>query len=513
MSAHKKSRAIKIVGTIIIFLVLTTIAAQLIFTSKVKTVLEEEIPPSINVSYEALSTNVLFGEISLNKVNAKHLVHNLDFEAESITISGLRYLPLLLNGDITIVDLTVRSPKMIYYHPSEKNSTSKPAKKAPVKTYVIKKFNIENGSFVVRNTSLDSTDTVEGIDFSISDILYGPESAKEDIPFSYGDFKLNTKKGYSRINKLEYATFEQMYLSPGEGGFKNFVWRTQYSPTRLSQKISTEHDHYHLKIEDISLRKWSFDIKNQQPYLYLSELQLQSPIFQVYRDKLLPNDTTHKKLYNKTLRDMQMDLQVDTIQISDGLITYKERVEVDVEPENISFSDIEAIIDNLHSRGQGETTVAINAKLMDNGPFSLDWSFDPLNKANTFLAKGSLSNFQTESINPFLKSNLQAEVKGTVQQMYFTISGNELESQGDIKMKYDNFEFTVLKKNRLGVNKLLTTAVNLFTKKGHKTDEDGFRHGSFTVKRQQDKSFFNYLWISLKAGLLDTVTGNGKKKS
>ena len=215
MSAHKKSHAIKIVGTIIIFLVLTTIAAQLIFTSKVKTVLEEEIPPSINVSYEALSTNVLFGEISLNKVNAKHLVHNLDFEAESITISGLRYLPLLLNGDITIVDLTVRSPKMIYYHPSEKNSTSKPAKKAPVKTYVIKKFNIENGSFVVRNTSLDSTDTVEGIDFSISDILYGPESAKEDIPFSYGDFKLNTKKDTAvstswNMQPLSRCTFLQV---------------------------------------------------------------------------------------------------------------------------------------------------------------------------------------------------------------------------------------------------------------------------------------------------------------
>ena len=128
------------------------------------------------------------------------------------------------------------------------------------------------------------------------------------------------------------------------------------------------------------------------------------------------------------------------------------------------------------------------------------------------MVKGSLSNFQSQSINPFLKSNLGAEVKGNVQQLYFTISGNELESQGDMKMKYEDFEFIVLKKDRLGVNKLLTAVVNLFTNKGDKTDKDGFRYGSFKVGRNQDKSFFNYLWINLQEGLVSTMTGHGKKR-
>ena len=173
---------------------------------------------------------------------------------------------------------------------------------------------------------------------------------------------------------------------------------------------------------------------------------------------------------------------------------------------------VQATISNLHTQGKGDVAIDINAKLMDNGPFSLEWSFDPQNKANRFLAKGSLSNFKSESINPFLKTNLNAEVTGTIQQMYFTISGNELESQGDMKMKYDDFEFTVLKKDGLGVNKILTAVVNLFTKKGEKTDADGFRHGDFKVERNQTKSFFNYLWINLKEGLVDTMMGRGKKK-
>ena len=362
------------------------------------------------------------------------------------------------------------------------------------------------------NTTSSNTATVEGIDFTLSDIKFDRETAQENIPFTYGNYELNTDKGHFNMSPLEFIEFEHMQLTPDVGGFQHFVLRTKYSKAELSRRLAVEHDHYDLTIDNIILNNWDFGFEGELPYFHLGALELRTPIFHVYRDKLLPDDTTHKKLYNQALRELDMDLQVDSIQISEGLITYRERLKVDVDPENLSFSDIEASINDLHTKGKGEVTVDIDAKLMDNGPFTLDWSFDPQNKANTFLAKGSLSNFQSESINPFLKTNLNAEVKGTIQQMYFTINGNELESQGDIKMKYDNFEFTVLKKDGLGVNKILTAVVNLFTKNGEKTDEDGFRHGDFKVGRNQDKSFFNYLWINLKEGLVDTMTGRGKKR-
>ena len=96
--------------------------------------------------------------------------------------------------------------------------------------------------------------------------------------------------------------------------------------------------------------------------------------------------------------------------------------------------------------------------------------------------------------------------------MYFTFSGNEVESQGDMKMAYDQFEFMVLKKDRLGVNKLLTAVVNIFAKKSSKEDGDKYRIGEFKVKRRADKSFFNYLWLNVRNGLVDTMTGKDKKQ-
>ena len=62
------------------------------------------------------------------------------------------------------------------------------------------------------------------------------------------------------------------------------------------------------------------------------------------------------------------------------------------------------------------------------------------------------------------------------------------------------------------VNKFLTTIGNLFVNDGSKTDEDGYRHGTINVNRNQTKSFFNYLWLNVQDGLISTLTGNGEKK-
>ena len=511
MPQQNVSRSIKITVGIILALILIAVVAQIMFTNKVETALQEKVPASLNLTYGNLSTNVLLGKISLSDVSANNSGQNIDFKAKSMTVSGLSYIPLLQNGDITINELHLEAPEVVY-HQTEKDTTPKKDEKSPSNTYIVKNFSIQNGRFTMLNTTSDSTAIVEGIDFTLSDIKFDRETAQESIPFAYGKYQLNTDKGHYNISPLEFIEFEGMQLNPDAGELQQFVLRTKYSKAKLSRRLAVEHDHYDLTIDNIILDDWDFGFEDELPYFHLDELELRTPIFHVYRDKLLPDDTTHKKLYNQALRELDMDLQVDSIQISEGLITYQERLEADVDPENLTFSAIEATINNLHNQGKGDVTVEINAKLMDNGPFTLDWSFDPQNKANTFLAKGSLSNFQSESINPFLKTNLNAEVEGTIQQMYFTINGNELESQGDIKMKYDDFEFTVLKKDGLGVNKILTAVVNLFAKNGEKTDEDGFRHGNFKVGRNQDKSFFNYLWINLKEGLVDTMTGRGKNR-
>ena len=95
--------------------------------------------------------------------------------------------------------------------------------------------------------------------------------------------------------------------------------------------------------------------------------------------------------------------------------------------------------------------------------------------------------------------------------MYFTFYGNNIASKGEMKMKYDDFEFKILRQNSFKINKVLTAIGNIFINDGSNTNSNGFRFGEINAERDTTKSFFNYLWINVKSGVVNTLTGNGKK--
>lgn len=485
------------------------VIAQILFTQKVKKALGD-IPKNITLDFDELSTNVILGKIALQGVELH--TGTFDLESKRMQISGLHFIPLLQNGDIIISELYLEEPSFTFRKKKKGVSTNKTKSDSP-KNITIKKCNIQNGRLKVFRDATDSLHAkIEDIDLIMTEVSITEQTRTQDIPVTFETYQLDTNMGYYDLGPLEFIQWENLHLDSEMGHIKKLVLRSKYNKKEFSEKLTVEHDHYNLEIDSLSLSQPDFGFDTGSPKLHLAQLHLQQPKIEVYRDKLLPDDTTHKKLYNQTLRDLDLDLQVDTIDISEGSVSYQERIEADVDPERLRFTDVSATILNMHSKGSGTVSVDIEAQLMGDGPLTLDWSFDPKNTNNEFLITGSLSNFDSAKINPFLRTNMKAEVKGSINQMYFTFSGHELESQGDMKMNYDQFEFIVLKENRLGVNKLLTAVVSLFTNDGKKTESDGFRYGHYVVQRNTEKSFFNYLWLNIKEGLMETMAGNGKKE-
>jgi len=73
-------------------------------------------------------------------------------------------------------------------------------------------------------------------------------------------------------------------------------------------------------------------------------------------------------------------------------------------------------------------------------------------------------------------------------------------------MTYDDFKVSILNKEKKRKKWLVSTLANIFIAKTSKNEEGGFKKGSGDVNRDQNKSFFNYLWLNLKEGMLKTVT-------
>jgi len=235
---------------------------------------------------------------------------------------------------------------------------------------------------------------------------------------------------------------------------------------------------------------------------------------EIYRDKLLPDDKAVKQFYGQALRELPIDVEIPDLKISNSSVIYEELVDNNLPAGKIWFNELDGKIVGLtnHSKDSAPTSIAITSKFMNDAHVNLRWSFNVSDSKDVFKSSGSIKGFHSINANSFLRPNLNVEAEGDIDQLYFTVEGNATNSRGDMKMKYHDFKFKVLKKDGLGVNKLLTAIGSIFINDGSKADSEGFRHGEINVERDRTKSFFNYLWANIKDGILSTITGDGKKK-
>src|SRR5690606_3039507 len=135
----QRKRLLKILLWILCILVVAGVIVQIIFTQQVEKALELNIPKSISLTYDKLSTNVVLGRITLKGVEFSTSKGTIDLESKSIQVSGLRYLPLLRRGDIIISEVNLEEPFFIFRN-RKNDTTANNEKGGSLKKINIKKF-------------------------------------------------------------------------------------------------------------------------------------------------------------------------------------------------------------------------------------------------------------------------------------------------------------------------------------------------------------------------------------
>jgi hypothetical protein len=207
---------------------------------------------------------------------------------------------------------------------------------------------------------------------------------------------------------------------------------------------------------------------------------------------------------------------LNSVFINNASITYTEKTKANTQGGKISFTKFNAEINNLgntYKLNEKVTKVNLTAIFMGNTPMKMRISFDINNVKDEFIIKAQMGKLNTVSMNQFMKPNLNVYLKGQINKAYFTIIGNNKTSNINLKLKYDDFDMAVLKDNGHEKNKFLSIIANIFVSNDSKDVSNYFRHGSKSnVERAMNKSFFNYIWLNVKAGLIDAMTSDGKEK-
>ena len=496
--------------------------AQWKMKSEVISFLERKVPNHIDFAYDNITIDLLKGNIAFEEVVVVSLGKQtssceIKVNADRLSITGFSYWKLLFKKSIFLKTLTLTKPHLNFKTCPNDSDNEEANKSNPIK--LLKEIFVEELIFDSGIVEIwDANEeveliSIESIDLSLKQVTTNPEIITKYVPFTFTEYKLDFQKFNAPLGEFEALKMESMVIDNSNIEINNISLATIYSKSELSKKITYQRDHINLFIPSINVEDHNYVVSNDSLQVNFKELFLTKPMLEMYRDKSRLEDFRNKPLYAELLRKLPFKVAIDSVFIEKGSIIYEEDIPNNVKAGALSFEKLDATISNLSNLVNVEDPLKIQlrANLMGVGKFHLDWQFDVQDLRNTFLISGGLSNFNTANLNDFLVPNLRTQTTGTIDQLYFTISGDDNVATGDIKMSYEDFKFQVLNKERNGIKKVLSFIGNLFVNDGSKADENGYRYGDINVERVKNKSFFNYLWINLQDGLLDVLTGNGKK--
>ncbi|SEB61373.1 hypothetical protein SAMN05192540_1061 [Maribacter dokdonensis] len=517
------SKILKWLVVILIFSIGSYMLAEWKMKHEIISFLERKVPDHINFSYDELAINLLEGNIAFTDVAVVSLGKQtssceIRVNANELSIEGFSYWKILFQKSVHIKTLTLSTPHL-HFKTCPKDPNNVVANKSnPInllKEIFVEELKFESGVVEIWDANEEvELISVASLGLHLKDVATDPETITKYVPFTFSNYQIEIAQFKAPLGEYENLQMASLVMNNSSIDMTDISLLTKYSKAELSKQITYERDHVSLTIPAISINDHNYVANKDSLQINFKEVKLIEPNLEIYRDKSPLEDFSTKPLYGTLLRRLPFKIAIDAILIQQGTIVYKEDAPNNVKAGALRFTNLNADINNLSNLTTVNNTVNIklNAHLMDAGALHLDWNFNVNDPHDSFLISGKLSNFYTEKLNDFLVPNLRTQTTGTIEQLYFTISGDEYTSSGDIKMRYEDFKFQLLNKERNGVKKVLSFIGNLFVNDGSKADENGFRYGTISVERTQHKSFFNYLWINLQDGLVDVLTSNGKKE-
>ncbi|MGI9527572.1 MAG: hypothetical protein ACR2MS_10735 [Weeksellaceae bacterium] len=423
----------------------------------------------------------------------------IDVKFKKLALDGT-LLNNLIDKDSLVFENCVLSQGTIEINNAKKQTkATKDSLNRANKFIGIKNLKIEDSDFTFLNKkgklTLDFSKT--NALFSDLEILTNPSDSENALTYNF--ISLNAADIKYPMN-MHTLTAKNININSKEILVNNLEINPNYSREVFQTKLKEERDMNTLKLPSLKIIDYDYSIDTNSPYLLASQVILNEPNLNVYRNKYPKNQTGRKPLYSEMLREMNFELGIKRIDIENGEITYEEQQSFNRPSGKLLFADINGKVHDLYNKRLGNDKVTLDASLMFMGhaPTHVLWNFHVLQPADQFYFEGVINDLKGSSLDNFLAANMKAKIDGTVEKTTFHFSGADWGAKGKMVMDYDNVEVEILN-NEHKKKGFWSVIANFFVKREKIIDDDSYQ--IVQVERDQKKSFFNLLWLFLKQGL------------
>ncbi|WP_306349998.1 hypothetical protein [Flavobacterium sp. '19STA2R22 D10 B1'] len=505
---------------ILIFVLIGNIGVNYWIKKELPSILNEKNNSPYEITYKSLEIKLLGGHIIADSITVvpKEAIQNPKIKAgiyasiKSLKIDHVSIFKLLFSKKIKASKLTVTKPDIILYKDDDtavkesKNITDKVV--APFRnTISVSAINLENCSLKIVSTKDQKMALiVDNLSINLEDVVIDDATVKEKIPFHYKSYTVQCDSLYFRANTFYHITAKNLKTTEKSFKMQDFKLIPEYDRVAFQRKIPKEKDLFTVNVKAIHLEKIDWGFEKDHFYFKSPKLTLDSLFANIYRNKEPADDLSTKPLYNKLLRELKFNLELDTLAINKSLVQYEEELSFKNGPGFLSFNNFNAEITNVYNGYQKnklpDTKIKVDCRFMNTSALHVDWALNALDKSDGFTIRGSLKNFPSEKVSPFIKPHINVTTTGTLDQVYFNFKGNNWKSNGEFAIHYHDLKVVVYKKNGKEKNKFLSGIGNLFVKKD---SDEKIKKATVEVERIQEKSFYNFLWRNLADGLVKTL--------
>ncbi|MGS2760816.1 hypothetical protein [Sinomicrobium sp. M5D2P9] len=483
-----------IIGT---YVILNTVAHR-----KMEQFLNEQVDRG-NLQYNSFSLSLLQGNATLRQI--RYQKGHQAADADRVRLKGFSYWRYLVHDEIYVRQLLVNRPNISI---SKKRDAKKEQEKTSLdKEIKVKRLTVEKGSITYTKDTSQVLKVAE-YDLEIHDIAVNRETLQKKIPASYKEFSLVLSDFWYDLNELQEVKAGHMQITDNTIEINTVELLPKYTRKNYVKVIPYEKDLMRLKLDSLSIPQYQLQLNRDLPLFEAPEIVFRGIDFDIYRDKTVTDDLREKPLYSKMLRDLNIDLDIDSILLKNANINYQELIRKDREPGEVYFSELNASIRNITNMRQDRkdfpvTEIDIKSLFMGKSPLSVHWEFRINDPADVFRISGKGFDIQQQSINSFFIPAFNIKTEGTVNEIYFNFGGNQNVASGDFQIDHDNFTVEVLKKNGEEKSGFLSWVANILVKKGDKGEK--ITEHVKEVERDKTKSFWNYFWSCIEAGLAKTI--------
>lgn len=466
------------------------------------------------IDISVLRPGIELKSISIQSKQTTESEDALNIQVDFIKVKGINVWKLIANKDIAVKALIISKSNINGVLPP----ASKKEKKATILPLNIKidRILLDTINVDVRHDSTAQAYAIKKAVINVNDLQFSKDDTlsadviknfnlkAETIRMVSADsmytYNIDTLNFSDTLNKLEIAAFS---IAPNYG---NYEFTSQYPH---------EIDRFEASLAKINIHDFHPSDYIASKNIGSSFIEIDKMDLTIFRDKRKAETQNEKTEFQDLIYNYAGDINIDSIGVKQGNVTYIEHAEKAEEPGRISFNDIAAKLYKISNLPKYKTTndslsLIATAFLMGKGKVDFNLQVKLYDPRNTFKLTGSVSEMQGSDLNPIVSKNAFVYINsGIINKMDFTFTANSTESNGDMRLLYQDLDVTVKDKKSNDTTGLKEKIISLFANiiiiESNPEKNEAIRIGDIHYKRNPKKSFFNYVSKSIITGVKSTA--------